>query len=100
VLRPPRASTLRGVKAKPPTPAEIDAAVVELYMGQLADPDCPAHLKLGAAKALDAHRARQDERSRRARGVAPEEPGALPDPMDDLSDDLARVRARRATGAR
>jgi hypothetical protein len=86
-------------KEKAPTLEDIEAATVALYMAQLADEKCPAHLKLGAAKALDAHvQARRAEAGRGAAEAPPEEDGSV-DPMTDL-DEVSERRRKRATGVR
>lgn len=80
----------------PASRKELDEEIVAVYRAMLADPDVMPHLKLGAAKALDAHLVASAGESERA--LADPESDEAPDPMEDLDvlEAQRRKRARRA----
>lgn len=73
---------------------ELNEKLIATYEAMLEDPDCPQHLKLGAAKALDAHLSA----SSAERPTGEPEPEEIPDPMADL-DELESQRRKRARRA-
>lgn len=76
----------------------LNEAIVKVYTDLISDPDCPQHLKLGAAKALDAHLARADQQDSpvSAPDSAVNGDEQAPDPFAEL-DEVERARNRRAS---